>query len=168
MLKLICCCAIVTGSFLYGSMKASELYKREKFLEGVISALTIIRQDIAYCKTPVSGLFHELNSRKEFGELLIFDLGETESDERLSILFEKKLKELKPKLYITDDDITLLCEFITAVECADSETAIALCARTTELLRQSAAVAQEKSKTSGRLYKALGLFVGISAVLFFI
>lgn len=152
---------------MFGDMKASELLKREKFLEGVISAVNLIKNEISYCKTPLYSLFEELNRRKEFNGLLIFDLPQDEKT-GIGFAFEKRIKGLKARLCINDDDLAVLIGFVSSIENADEDAALSLCMRTSELLRQSAVRAHEKSVKNARLYRTLGLFAGIGAAMFFI
>ncbi len=168
MLKLICSCAVVSGAFLIGNIKAGELLKREKSLLLLIGAVSEIKSYVNYSATPIQQLFDMLAQREHYRESGIFKLDFSQKDKKPSQLFEERITSLSKSLCLTKDDLQIICGFVKGLEQSDIEGAVSLCERTALNLEKNRVQAYEKSLVNGRLYRTLGLFAGLIAVLFFL
>ncbi|MBE6903357.1 MAG: hypothetical protein E7480_01970 [Ruminococcaceae bacterium] len=168
MLKLICACAVVSGAFIIGNIKAGELLKREKSLLMFIYAVSEIKSAVNYCATPIQELFKMLDEREVYKKTGIFKLDFSQYDKKTSQLFEEKIKLSAKQLCLNKDDLQIICSFFENLEQSDRDGAIAICERTLSNLEKNRIQAYEKSLINGRLYRTLGLFTGVIAVLLFI
>lgn len=170
MIKFLASCFIISGVTIIGVKKSDELKNRVVWLEGFVSSLMYIKQEILFSALPVKRLLDKLIHIRQFKKLNVFGLclNNLESEKSFERAWSISVNEIKKENSLTNDDITVILSFGEIFGENDVEAASNLCSRTIELLKINIEAARRKHMTHSKLYKMLSIFAGIVIVILII
>ena len=164
MIKLLGTLLIVSASSALGFLKSQRLRKRSDNLSRLISSLVLLETEISYGQKSIKDALYSIGTSENmpFFTLISDKIG----DLSVSDAFSDSIKCCD--MCFSGTDNTTILEFASTLGSLDTLSQIKSIAHTKELLRISQKEAYEYYKKYGRLYRNMGLLLGIlfSLILF--
>ena len=156
---------IVAACWGTGLLWSTRLSQRVHALEGCISFVGMLKDQLRYTMAPMDRVMGEIGRRLEFASL-DFVHGCNQSCET-GLPFPKAFREALGGHHgpLVQDDLAALLplsETLGSVDLDGQLSALALC---NGILEDRLRAAREQQKTHSRLYSTLGLLVGIAAAI---
>lgn len=161
LLVLVC-----MGSGLYLSVRVHE---RIVILEKIHRFFTVVQSKISYAVTPTDILLAEL-AQEEFSDfVLVQDLNKWfSSGISFSEAWKRSMQNLLQKTPVQVEDISYLYAFGNAFGATDKNGQIENCAYFAERLFAYYSMLCKREKDTRKLYRALGVFLGLFLLILFI
>lgn len=157
MLKLFGSCLIISAFGIWGFLKSAGLKKRNENLLCIISALTLLENEISYGK---KGLREALLSIGNAEKLPLFiSVSENIGTFSIQNAFETAIS--KCDMSLTKSDQMVLLEFSQSLGTLETSAQISSILHTKELLQIARLEAYDEYKKYGRLYRNIGLLLGV-------
>lgn len=157
--KLIGCALLIFACFFTGCLKAKKLYSRRDFLTDFLSFLTTLKTNIRYSGEDIFTLLEA--TAEGCGTLWLsgfsLERGDPESawHRRVNALYD----------FVDKTDRQLLLDFGSKLGKTDLEGQLSHIERYETLFELRLENAVEEIAKKSKLYRAMGLFIGISAAL---
>ena len=152
----------------YGNL---ETYRMRDLLE-IKKALSILRSQIEYARTPLPEAMQAISARvresvgKMFGmcaELLVH-----ERNEKVAHLWEAAVEQHKDELFLTQEDVEQLKDFGTMLGNMDSEAQMMNISMLIGYIDERVAHLHESRDKNRKLYRSFGILGGALIVIIFI
>lgn len=164
MYKLAGAVMIIAAGGLIGVQKSAVLKYRCDNLQKLISALTLLENEISYGKTDIMNALYSIGKIQDFP--LFANAAENMRTLAASDAFLKAASD--KNLYYSESDLEILRPLAENLGMTGSTSQIKTLSHTVKLLESVLAEAREKYEQNGRLYKNIGLLGGIfTAILLF-
>lgn len=157
MYKLVLCFVLILSTTLYGCRCSHKLAVRKKSLRLICDGIVRVKTLITFGGYDICRVLQE-----SFKDIKAFDEFETDSmfsDEKL--FADSFFESLKKELSLESEDMEIIRNFTDALGVTDTEGQISNCNLYFELMNKQLLSAEDKEKSSGRLYKILGFSLGL-------
>ena len=157
MLKLSGALLVILAFGIWGVLKSDKLKKRCDNLLSLISALTLLENEIGYGEKDISSALLSVGSIENLP--LFVQISEQLKGSSVSSAFFDALKNSDICLSKSDKDT--LCEFSQNLGSLGKESQIGSIRHTKELLEAARISACEEYGKYGKLYRSMGILLGI-------
>lgn len=164
MIKLLGTLLIVSASSALGFLKSRCLRKRSDSLSGLISSLVLLETEISYGQKSIKDALYSIGVSENMPLFTL--ISEKIGDLSVSDAFSDTIKRCD--MCFSGTDNTIILEFASTLGSLDSSSQVKSIMHTKELLGIAQKEAYEYYKKYGRLYRNMGLLLGIlfSLILF--
>ena len=163
LLKIVGSALIISSAFLIGNSKSRKLYKRHDFLKSFIVFLNSLSTAIRY---ETMDIFLTISSCIRDENLSYISI--KENTQPFDKQWQKQILSLPSSLSLKKSDIELLIEFGNELGKTDIEGQLKHIDLYKTLFNKELISAEEEILNKSKLYKIMGLFVGISTTLMII
>lgn len=158
--------AMITGGVCayYGFAAADRLVRRRRFLNEMLTALSVLETEISFGHNELGLIFARLDKNKA----LCGFFGCCRSgmaDKGIKRAWEDALEDVTDRVCLKNDDVSALLSLGTEIGMSDIRGQSRTIKRASELLRACCADADESSARLGRVYRSCGVLTGIFIVL---
>ncbi|WKV08985.1 stage III sporulation protein SpoIIIAB [Thermoanaerobacterium sp. CMT5567-10] len=171
MIKIIGMIMVLISSALIGYLKSLKYTLRRRTIRAILSSLNILITEITYNQITLSEAFAKLSETSEsgIGKLFLIASQILNSNEgyTASEAWEIALDKVGD-LNLNRDDIRILKSFGKGLGNSDIYNQEKNFKFTSELLKKQLSDAEELSKKNEKLYKNLGVLVGIAVIIIFL
>ncbi|WHE08028.1 stage III sporulation protein SpoIIIAB [Thermoanaerobacterium thermosaccharolyticum] len=171
MIKIIGMIMVLISSALIGYLKSLKYTLRRRTIRAILSSLNILITEITYNQITLSEAFAKLSETSEsgIGKLFLIASQILNSNEgyTASEAWEIALDKVGD-LNLNQDDIRILKSFGKGLGNSDIYNQEKNFKFTSELLKKQLSDAEELSKKNEKLYKNLGVLVGIAVIIIFL
>lgn len=164
-IKLIGCVLIVSACFLAGYTMSRNLIVRRDFLKSFIVLLSSLSTNIRYYSSDIFALV-SLSAKDE--ELSYFRFDDALHNQPFEISWDEKISLLPKSLSLKKSDKELLCEFGRELGKTDIDGQLKHIELYKTVFEKQLYSAEDEISKKSKLYKTMGLFVGISIALMMI
>lgn len=170
MIKFIICIFIISGCSAAGLIKASAFGARTKELENILEVIKLLQIEIGYRKEPLQKIFSKLYSIKScwFTEVLNVCSINLTNTTNLNEAWHNALNCKMNVCPLEKEDIVILEDLSLGLGKSDTEGQLNLIKPAIERLDGSLKDSQDKEIKLGRMYRGLGISMGIVIVILFI
>lgn len=169
LLKLLGGSLVIISSSMIGFIVAGYYKQRPEILRNLQGALSMLETEINYAHTPLPEALKNVGKRceKEVSELFIKTMRHLTKNEGLTAgeSWEKALNEFSKKTSLKENEIEILTSFGKYLGISDKDDQIKNIKLTIANLKQQEALAIEERQKNERLYKYLGVLVGLAIFL---
>ena len=152
MYKFVLCIIIISATGLYGFVCSLKLTKRKKSIRYICDGIIRTKSLISFGGYEITRVIKD-----SFGDIkLLWDFSGDISDFFTDELFIR----VKKDLLLYEEDIEVFRGFTGILGVTNVEGQIANCDLYFDLMKKQLESAEEKEKSSGRLYKILGFSLG--------
>lgn len=163
-LKIIGAVLLVSACFFVGLSKSRALYRRRDFFKSFIVFLSTLETNLRY---NCSDIFILVSLCAKSCELSYFIIDQS-SDKPFVSVWNKIVSSLPSCLSLKNSDIELLLEFGSHLGKSDLDGQLKHVELYKEIFSNQLSLADEDINKKSKLYKTMGLFVGISTALLII
>ena len=159
-IKLIGCLLIASAGFFTGCVLTQRLKNRRNFYDKFCVFISLLQTQIRYNSADIFSLV--ISSARGSG-LELFDTHK--SDVPFTAFWENSLNTLPKKYGLNNSDKELLSEFGSALGTTDIEGQLKHLGLYGEIFQNRLSECENALKDKSRIYRALGLFGGISTAI---
>ena len=159
-IKLIGCLLIASAGFFTGCVLTQRLKNRRDFYDKFCVFISLLQTQIRYNSADIFSLV--ISSARGSG-LELFDTPKT--DVPFTAFWEKSLNTLPKKYGLNNSDKELLLEFGSVLGATDIEGQLKHLELYREVFQNRLSECEAALKDKSRIYRALGLFGGISTAI---
>lgn len=163
--KLLGCIFLISACFLSGYSMSRKLYIRRDFLNSFIHFLSSLSTNMRY---NTSDIFIVVSSSAQANNLNYFYFTQEENSQSFEQLWTQKVFDLQKSLSLKKTDKELLLQFGKELGKTDVEGQLKHIELYRTVFNKQLSSAEEEINKKSKLYKTMGLFVGISAALMMI
>ncbi|WP_434644134.1 stage III sporulation protein SpoIIIAB [Thermoanaerobacterium thermosaccharolyticum] len=171
MIKVVGMIMVLISSTLIGYLKSLKYTLRRRTIRAILSSLNILITEITYNQITLSEAFTKLSETSEsgIGKLFLIASQILNSNEgyTASEAWEIALDKVGD-LNLNQDDIRILKSFGKGLGNSDIYNQEKNFKFTSELLKKQLSDAEELSKKNEKLYKNLGVLIGIAVIIIFL
>ena len=167
MSKLILCPMLICIGCYIGFYISHRFQSRVKQLELCDLLFQRIKVYLEYEKTPTKTLINRLASSESFIELTFIKRcnEKLETNKNFPEVWKLSLDESKSELALTKEDYEPLKQLSEIIGAYDVEAQTSGITLLENIIKLSIADAVEQNKTTGKLYRSLGILAGIAAAI---
>jgi len=151
--KFVLCIVLLCATTMYGFVCSQKLTKRKKSLRTICDGIVRAKSLITFGGYNISRVLQE-----SFKEINLFN---NISDNMSDVFTDEFFVKVKKDLCFCDEDVEMFRGFTEVLGITDTAGQIANCDLYYELMKKQLDSAEEKEKSSGRLYKILGFSLGL-------
>ncbi len=171
MLKIVGMVLVLISSAMIGYMKALKYTLRRQTLRSFLSSLNLLITEITYSQITLSEAFAKLSETSESGVgrffLLVSQILNSNEGYTAGEAWEIALDKVE-NINLSQDDIKILKSFGKGLGNSDIYNQEKNFKLASELLKKQLTDAEESSRKNERLYKSLGILIGIAVVIIFL
>lgn len=164
-LKILGSLLLIFACFVTGCVKSKALYKRREFLENLLVFISSLETNLRFSGSDIFTLI-SVSANSDDTRHLIVDSSQT--DKAFSELWSANVSGLPKSLALKDEDKKLLTDFGAELGKSDLEGQIKHLRLYQSMFRRQLLSARDEITKKSKLYKTMGLFVGVSAALIMI
>lgn len=157
MLKLSGALLIISACGIWGFLRSKNLRKRSENLLRIMSSLTLLENEISYGQKDIKGALLSIGTIEELP--FFTEIAEKIGAFSIHKSFDSAISKCDMGLLKCDKQILL--EFSQSLGALDAASQIKSIAHTRELLRKVQEEAYDEYKKYGRLYRNIGILLGI-------
>lgn len=172
MFKIFGLLLILGGATGIGVLYGEMMRNRIEQLKDIYKSVLFMENEISYLYTPLPEVFELLGNKasepfksiySRISELLV----KREVDE-VSIAFQKAINENRDKLYLNDEDIKLIKDFMKNIGEGDVEREVSIMKYTKEVIRKKIEDVEKDNYIKIKLYRTMGFSIGAVIAIIFI
>lgn len=172
MFKIFGLLLILGGATGIGVLYGEMMKNRVEQLKDIYKSVLFMENEISYLYTPLPEVFESLGDKANepfksiygrISELLI----NREVDE-VSIAFQKAMRENMDKLYLNNEDIKLIKDFMKNIGEGDVEREVSVIKYTKEVIRKKIEDVEKDNYIKIKLYRTMGFSIGAVIAIIFI
>lgn len=148
---------IISACGLIGMQKSSALKHRADNLQKLISALTLLENEISYGKNDTKRALMSIGKTQGFSLFCIAAESMDHFDTAAAFMNTAGI----PSFFLTKNDLEILQPFAEQLGTTGSTSQLSIIAHTKKLLENACQDAHEKYAVSGKLYRNMGFLSGI-------
>lgn len=163
-IKISGACLIFLGCTFLGMKKSKELYKREKYLRNIKTALKMLEGEICFSSNYLKNAFFNIWRISETGDLF-YDAAIYLEEKNSESAWCYALSKNQKKLFLKDKDVEVLNVFSSDLGMSDTHQQEKNIKHIISLLDIQILQANEEYKKSSKLYRSMGVLSGIFFVI---
>ncbi|MBU3193815.1 stage III sporulation protein SpoIIIAB [Clostridium algidicarnis] len=163
---------IIISCSLAGFVYAESLRKRVLELKELERALNHLQNEIFYTHTPLPEALLNISKKGKYGFKDLFkDVATDLKENKVKDVYEsfqKNLEKHKKSLNINGEDRNIILDLAKGIGESDIESHMSIFSITLKNLQDQIEIALEKSKKDMKVYRYLGISIGLMTVIFLI
>ncbi|MGI6731271.1 MAG: hypothetical protein ACOX5F_05125 [Anaerovoracaceae bacterium] len=172
MIKFLLYILIIAGASISGMLKAKSFDNRVFHLQDFISTLKILESEMKYLMDPLPEIFKRIQHIKRGMTSMLFqttwEMLQEDQTHNFSQCWEKAVYTVYNESSLTREDKEIIVDFGMNIGKTDIENQLNIFSRTSSLLEGQVKEAIEHRTTKGKMYKSLGVAIGILVVIILI
>lgn len=161
-LKILGSLLLVSACFVTGCIKSKALYRRREFLENLLVFISLLETNLRFSG---SDIFTLISASANSDDLRYLIVDSSQTDKAFSELWNANVSELPNSLALKGEDKKLLTDFGSELGKSDLEGQIKHLQLYQSMFQRQLLSAQNEIAKKSKLYKIMGLFVGVSVAL---
>ena len=167
LIKIVGAFLIFSSCTFLGMKKSRELFKREKYLLNIKTALKMLEGEISFSSNYLKSAFLNIWRVSETGNLF-YDAAILLEEKNAQISWTEAVLKNKKRLYLKDKDVEVLSILSSGLGMSDVSQQTKNIKHNISLLDVCIKEAKKEYDDSSKLYRSMGILVGIFFVILLI